>query len=75
MNRLREVTIRDRIKELRLTNLSVLEFIYEKSGQRINPSQFATAINKRSDLREPREKEIAALAESVVSELEAERSI
>lgn len=75
MNRLREVTIRDRIKDLRLTNLHVLEFIYDKSGQRINPSQFAVAINKRSDLRDPREKEIAALAESVISQLEAERNM
>lgn len=75
MNKLREVTIRDRIVDLRLTNLSVLEFIYEKSGQRINPSQFAVAIKKRADLREPREKEIAELAEAVISELEAERKM
>ena len=75
MNRLREVTIRDRIVDLRLTNLDILDFIYEKSGQRINPSQFSAAIRKRADRREAREKEIAELAEAVISELESERKM
>lgn len=75
MNRLREVTIRDRIVDLGVTNVYILKIIHEKSGQTINRSQFSAAIKKRTDLREPREKEIAELAEAVISEMEVERKM
>lgn len=73
MNRLREVTLQDRIRELGMMNKYIVEQIYVRKGNRVSYTQFSAAIKKRPDLRQPREKEIAALAEAVISELEAER--
>ncbi|GFI56079.1 hypothetical protein IMSAG013_01132 [Clostridiales bacterium] len=75
MNRLREVTLQDRIKDLGLLNKYVIEQIYVRKGNRVSATQFSAAIKKRPDLRQPREKEIAELAESVISEMEAERKM
>lgn len=74
MNRLREVTLQDRIKDLGVLNKYVVDQIYVRKGNRVSYTQFSSALKKRADLRQPREKEIAALAEAVISELEAERN-